>query len=213
MEFLALYCFILHYWSLCNTEKNRNPFNKLLNLPNQNDPTFIWQCCWGWKFCIRTINEIVISLCSRCSVAKSCPTLWPHKVQHTMLPCPSLSPRVCPNSGPLSWWCYLTISSSAALFSFCLQSFPASGSFPVSQLFTLGGQIIGASVSAAVLPVNIQGWCPLEMTGLISLQSKGLSRVFASTTVWKHQFFRAQPSFMVQLSYPYITTWTTHIIL
>ena len=95
-------------------------------------------------------------------------SLWPHGLQHDRLPCPSLSPGVCSNSCPLSWWCYLTISSSATLFSFCLQSFPASGSFTMSQLFTSGGQSIGAS--ASVLPMNIQNWFPLGLTGLIILQ-------------------------------------------
>ena len=120
-------------------------------------------------------------ICCCCSVAKWCPTLWPHGLEHTRLPCPSLSPGVCSDSYPLSQWCYLTISSSVALFSFCLQSFPASGSFPMSRVFTSGGQSIGASASASVLPMNIQGWFPLGLTGLISLLSKGLSRVFSST--------------------------------
>ena len=101
---------------------------------------------------------------------------WPHRLQHARLLCSPLSPRVCVNSCPLSWWCHPTISSSAARFFFCLQSFPASGSFPVNQLFTSGGQSIG--VSASILPMNIQGWFPLGLTGLISLLSKGLSRVF-----------------------------------
>ena len=109
------------------------------------------------------------------------------------LPCPSPSPGVSSNSCPLSQWCHPTISSSVALFSSCPQSFPASGSFPVSQLFTSGGQIIGAS--ASVLPVNIQDWFPFGSTGLILLSLLvWLSRVFSSTTVLKHQFFGAQPS-------------------
>ena len=95
-------------------------------------------------------------------------SLRPHGLPHARLPCPSLSPRVWSNSCPLSQWCYLTISSSATLFSFSLQSFPASGSFPMSQLFTSGGQSIGVSVSASVLPMNIQGWFPLGLTSLIS---------------------------------------------
>jgi len=103
---------------------------------------------------------------------------------------PSPTPRVYSNSRPLSRWCHPTISSSVIPFPFCLQSFPASGSFPVSQFFKSGAQSIGAS--AAVLPMNIQGWLPSELTGLISLLSRGLSRVFSSTTVWKHQFFGAQ---------------------
>ena len=100
-----------------------------------------------------------------CSVAKSCPTLWPHGLQYTSLPCPSLSPGVHSNSCPLNWWSYLTISSSAALF-FWLQSFPPSGSFPMNRLSPSDGQNIGASASASVLPMNIQGWVPLVLTGL-----------------------------------------------
>ena len=119
-----------------------------------------------------------------------------HGLQHTRLLCPSLSPRVYSNSYSLSWWCYLTISFIliAARFSSCPPSFPESGSFPMSQLFTSGGQSIGASASASVLPMNIKYWFPLELTGLISLLSKGLSRVFPNTTVQKHQFFNGQPS-------------------
>ena len=119
--------------------------------------------------------------------------LWPHGLQHTRLPCPSLSPGVSLDSCPLSRWCHPTISSSVP-FSSCPQSFPASGSFLMSQLFASGGQSIGDSASASVLPMNIQGWFPLGLTGLMPLLSKGLSRVFSSTTVWKHQFFSAQPS-------------------
>ena len=121
-------------------------------------------------------------------------SLWLHGLQHARLPCPSPSPRVFSNSCPLSQGHYLSISSSVILFSSCPQSFPSSRSFPVSRLFVSGGQSIGASALASVLPTNIQGWFPLGLTGLISLQSKGLSRVFSSTTVWKHQFFRVQPS-------------------
>ena len=124
--------------------------------------------------------------CCCFSVGKSCPTLWPHGLQHASLPCPSLSPGVCSNSCPLSQWCYLIISSSAALFSFCLQFFLASASFPMSQLFASGGQSIGTSASASVLPMNIQGWLPLGLTGSISLLSRGLSRVFFSSTIWKY---------------------------
>ena len=118
--------------------------------------------------------------------------------------CPSLSPEVCSNSCPLSQWCHAIISSSVFPFSYCHQSFPSSGSFPKSRLFTSGGQIIGASSSASVLPVNIQGWFPLGLSGLISLQSKGVSRVFSNTTVQKHQFFGAQPSLW---SNSHIHTW------
>ena len=126
-----------------------------------------------------------------CSVASS--SLWPHGRQHARLPCPSLSPRACSSSCPLSQWCHPTISSSA-LFSSCLQSLPASGSFPVNWLIESGGQSIRNSASASVLPMNIQDWFLLGLTGLISLLSQGLSRVFSSTTIWKHQFFDTQPS-------------------
>ena len=119
-------------------------------------------------------------------------SLWLHGLPHTRLPCPSPSPGACSNSYSLSQWCHPTISSSVVPFSSCLQFFPASGSFPVSQFFTSGGQIIGAS--ASVLPMSIQDWVPSQLTGLISLQSKGLSRVFSNTTDQKHQFFSAQPS-------------------
>ena len=116
---------------------------------------------------------------------------------------PSLSPWVCSNWCPLSQWCQLTISSSVIPISFCAQSFPASGSFAMTLL--IGGQSIGAFALASVLPMNIQGWLPLELTGLISLQSEGLSRVFSSTTFWKHQFFCTQPSLWSN-SNPYMTT-------
>ena len=110
-------------------------------------------------------------------------SLWPHRLKHTRLPCPSPSPRACSNSCPFRWWCHPTISFSVIPFSSCLQSFPASGSFLKSQLFISGGQTIGALASASVLPMNIQSWFPLGLTGLISLKSKGLSIVFSSTTV------------------------------
>ena len=125
-----------------------------------------------------------MTLCGCYSVTKSCPVLCnPHELQHPRLPCPSLSPRVCSNSCPLTWWRHPTISSSVTHLTSCPQSFPASESFQMSQ-FASGGQSIGAS--ASVLPMSIQGWFPLGLTGLISLLSKGLSRVFYSTTVWKH---------------------------
>ena len=121
-------------------------------------------------------------------------SLWPHGLQHTRPPCSSPIPGVYSNSCPLSWWCYPTISSSVVPFSFCLQSFPASGSFQMSQFFASGGQNFGVSASASVLPMNIQDWFPLGWTGLISLQAKGLSRVFSNTTVQKHWYFDAQLS-------------------
>ena len=138
----------------------------------------------------------------RCSVAKSCPTLRPHGLQQARLLCPPLSPWVCSDSCLVSCSCYLGISSSATPLFFCLQSFPALESFPMSWLFASGSQSIGAS--ASVLPMNIQGQLPLRLTGLISSKSKGLSRVFSSTTIWKHQFFNAQPSLW---SNCHIHTW------
>ena len=121
-------------------------------------------------------------------------TLRPHDPQHARPPCPSTTSRVHLNPCPLCRWCHPTFSSSVVPFSSCPQSFPASGSFPMSQLFTSGGQIIGVSASTPVLPMNTQDWSPLGWTGWISLQSKGLSRVFSNTTVQKHQFFGTQLS-------------------
>ena len=121
-------------------------------------------------------------------------SLWPHALQHTRLPCPSPTPRAYSNSCPSSWWFHPTISSSVVPISSCLQSFPASGSFPMSLFFTSGSLSIGASASALVFSVNIQDWFPLGWTGLIFLQSKGLSRVFSNITVQKHQLFGAQLS-------------------
>ena len=126
------------------------------------------------------------------SVAQSSPTLWPHESQHTRPPCPSPTPGVYSNSCPSSRWCHPAISSSVIPFSSCPQFLPASESFPMNQLFTWGGQSIGVSALASVLPMNTQNWSPLEWTGWISLQSKGLSRVFSNTTLQKHQFFCAK---------------------
>ena len=132
-------------------------------------------------------DTFVSSVQFRCSVVSE--SLGPRGLKDARLPCPSPAPGICSNSCPSSQWCHPTISSSVAPFSSCPQSFPRSGSFPTSRLFTSGGQSIGASASASVLPVNIQDWFPLGLIDLFSLQSKGLSRVFSSTMVWKHQFF------------------------
>ena len=132
---------------------------------------------------MRWMNLEPIILSEFKSVTQSFPTLWHHGLQYTRLPCPSPTPGACWNSCPLNWWCYPTISSSVIPFSSCLQSFPESGSFPMSQFFVSGNQSIGASASASVLPMNIQDWLPIGWTGWISLQSKGLSRVFSNTTV------------------------------
>ena len=137
-----------------------------------------------------------------CSVVSY--SLQPHGLQHASLPCPLPIPGACSNSHPSDWWCHPTISSSVVPFSSCLQSFLASGSFPTSQLFPSGGRSIGVSASASVLPMNIQDWFPWGLTGFISLQSKGLSRVFSNITVKKHQFFGAQLSLW---SNSHIHTW------
>ena len=137
-----------------------------------------------------------------CSVVSN--SLQPHGLQHARLPWPSPTPGACSNSCPLNWWCHPTILSSVVPFPSCLQSFPASGSLPMSWLFVLGGQSVGASASASVLPMNIQGWISLGLTGLNSLWSKGLSRVFFNITVQKHQFFSTQPSLW---SNSHIHTW------
>ena len=121
-------------------------------------------------------------------------SLWPHELKHARPPCPSPTPRIHPNSCLLSWWCHSTISSSVIPIFSCPQSFPASGSFQMSQLFASGGQSIGVSASTSVPPMNTQDWSPLGWTGWISLQSKGLSRVFSNSTVQKHQFFGTQLS-------------------
>ena len=131
-------------------------------------------------------------------------SLRPHEPQHARPPCPSPTPGAYSNSCLLSQWCHPTISSSVIPFYSRLQSFPASGSFPISPFFASGGQSIGVSASASVLPMNTQDWFPLGWTGWISLQSKGLSRVFSNTTVQKHQFFGTQPS---SQSNSHIHTW------
>ena len=156
--------------------------------------------------CIQTISQVVL-LFSHLVMSNS---LQPHRLQHTRLPSPSLSPRDCSNSCPLRQWCHPTISSSVIPFSSHLQSFPASGSFPMSQLFASGGQSTGVSASASVLPINIQDWFPLGLTGWISLLSKGLSRIFSSTKVWKHHFFSTQLSLWSKSHiHPYMTTVKT----
>ena len=149
--------------------RNRAP----CNLPNffSHLPTFF----------TTNILHMNVSVQFSCSVVSD--SLQPHGLQHTRLPCSSPTPRVCSNSCPLSQWCHPTISSSIVPFSFHLQSFPESGSFPVSQLFASGSQSLGALASASVLPMNSQAWFPLRLSGLISLQFKGLSRVFSNTTV------------------------------
>ena len=142
---------------------------------------------WTWGLWETSAVAVVQSL----SLVWLFVTPW---LQHTRAPCPSPSPRACSNACPLSQRCHQTILSSLVPFSSCLQSFPGSGSFLMSQLFVSGGQSIRVSTSASVLPMNIQDLLPLRLTRWISLQSKGLSRVFSNTTVQKHQFWGAQPS-------------------
>ena len=154
-------------------------------IKNVHSETHEWQAA----------NTEILSFCSvQFSHSVMSDSLRPHESQHARPPCLSPMPGVYPNSCPLIWWCHLTVSSSVIPFSSCLQSFPASGSFLMSQFFASGGQSIGVSASASVLPVNTQDWSPLGWTGWISFQSKGLSRVFSNTTVQKHQFFGAQLS-------------------
>ena len=155
---------------------------------------------------------LVISLPS-CSVQFSSSvmsgSLWPHELQHARLPCPSPTPGACSNSWPLCQWCHPTISSSVIPFSSCLQAFPASGSFQMSQLFASGDQSIGALATASLLPMNIQDWFPLGLTGWISFQSKGLSRIFSQYHNSRASILQWSALFMVQLLHPYMTTGKT----
>ena len=160
-----------------------------------NTYSFFQTCKYMWN------KEITSVQFSRSVVSYS---LWPHELQHTRPPCPSPSPEVHTNSCPSSWWCHPAISSSVIHFSSCPQSLPASESLPISQLFTWGGQTTGVSALASFLPMKSQGWSPLEWTGRIPMQSKGLSRVFSNTTVQKHQFFGTQLS---SQSNSHIHTW------
>ena len=157
--------------------------------------------------CPNWLKETISSVQFSHSVVSD--SLRPHESQHARPLCPSPTPGVHPNSCPFSRWCHPAISSSVIPFSSCAQSLPASGSFPMSQLFAWGGQSIRVSASASVLPMNIQGWSPLGWTGWISLQSKGLSRVFSNTTVPKHQFFSAQLSSQSNSCIHYMTTGKT----
>ena len=166
----------------------------------------VGQKVWFWCS-LENLFLHVLWLFSHSVVSDS---LRSHELQHTRLPCPSLSPRVCSDLCPLSQWCHPTISSSVAPFSSCPQSFPASGSFPVSQLFTSGGQSIGAL--ASVLLMSIQDWFPLGWTGLISLQSMGLSRVFSSTRDWNHNLDLWYIAFLLVLFLFYIFPTLTKIL-
>ena len=155
-----------------------------------------------WSFCLGKCSIFLFPVQLSCSVMSD--SSQPHESQHARPPCPSPTPGVYSNSCSSSWWCHPAISSSVVLFSSCTQSLPASGSFPMNQLFPSGGQSIGVSSTASVLPMNTQDWSLLGWTGWISLQSKGLSRVFSNTTVPKHQFFSSQLS---SQSNSHIHTW------
>ena len=161
---------------------------------------------WFTSLYSTNYHNIVKQLSVQFSCSAMSDSLWPHGLQHSRLPCPSPTPRVCWNSCPLSQWCHPTISSSVIPFSSCPQSFAASGSFPMSQFITSGGQSIGVSASASVLPMNIYDWFPLGLIGLITLQSKGLSGVFSNNTVQKHQFFGAQLSLQSNYTLNYTPT-------
>ena len=150
--------------------------------------------CFSKRICFLSLYNKLPQTSVQFSHSVVSDSLWPHGLQHTRPPCPSPTPRVYSNSCPLSRWCHPSISSSVIPFSSWLQYFPASGSSQMSLFFRSGGQSIGVSASASVLPMNIQDWSPLGWTGWISLQSKGLSRAFSETTVQKHQFFGAQLS-------------------
>ena len=152
--------------------------------------TLLWESWILWNQQITNIFNKISSVQFSHSVVSD--SLWSHGLQHTRSPCPSPTPRAYSNSCPLSRWGHSTTSSSVIAFSSRIQCFPASGSFPTSQFFASGSQRIGVSASTSILPMNIQDWFPLAWTGWISLQSKGLSRVFSKGIVQKHQFFSAQ---------------------
>ena len=179
-----------------------NPFEFLTSCSFPSP--WLYVCAYSWLHVnyIRSKGNTFSSVQFSCSVMSD--YLWPHEPQHARLPCPSPTPRAYPNLCPLSHWYHPTISSSVVPFSSCLQSFPASGSLQMRQFFASGGQSIGVSASSSVLPMNIQAWFLLGLTGWISFLSKGLSRVFSSTTVWRHQFFGTLP---FSLSSSHIYTW------
>ena len=181
------------------------PFPTPGDLPDQGiEPTFFVSPALAGKFFTTVPPGKPKHLLLLFSLSVMSNSLWLHARQHSRLPCPSLTPRTCSDSCPLSQWCHPTILSSDVRFSSCLQSFPASWSFLMSQLFVSGGQSTGVSASASVLPMNIQDWFTLGLTSLISLQSKEFSRVFSNTTVQKHQFLGVQPSLW---SSSHIHTW------
>ena len=202
---LLLFCFFFDLSRYLPHSRKKLSYHIFLYFTNKSGFNLIFLDFVIWN--ILGLNalsqEWFLPLCTRnssfssghfSSVTQMCPTLWPHGLQHTRPPCPSSTPGVYSNSCPLSRWCHPAISSSVVPFSSCPQSLPASGSFPVSQFFTSGGQSIGVSASKSVLLMNIQDWFPLRWTGWVSWQSTRLSRVFSNTTVQKHQSFSTQLS-------------------
>ena len=181
--------FAFYIYKLITTEITNlsNVLTSCIPLVNKH-PACAQSCAWKRRLNLM-VTTFLLLLFSYPVMSNS---LQPHGLQHARPSCPSPSPKVCPSSCPWHRWCHPAISFSDALFSSYPQSFPASGTFKMSQLFSLGDQ--NTSPSASVLPMNIQGWFPLRLTGLISLQSKRLSGVFSSTTVWRHQFFVVLPS-------------------
>ena len=211
----AMTGFLNPSWHLLVVSKNNKNNKKIMSL-GKKEQEEIWHWndttknrvpfpfhCFKYKklFVSYEINYFSSVQFNRSVVSDS---LWPQELPHTRLSCPSPTPGVHSNSGPLCWWCHQAISSSVVPFSSCPQSLPASESFPMSQLFAWDGQSIGVSALESVLPKNTQGLSPLEWIGWISLQSKGLSRVFSNTTVQKHHFFGAQLS---SQSNSHIDTW------
>ena len=195
---------LFHGWILTNLKEEYQSFSKFSkNRSRENTSNFI---LWDQHHIdTEAIQKYVWNLSSvQFSSSVMSDSLWPHGLQHTRLPCPSPTPEACSNTCPSSRWCHPIISSSVSPFSSWLQSFPASGSFPMSQFFTPGGQSIGASASVSVLPMNILNWFPLGWTGWISLQPKVLSRIFSNTTVQKHQFLSTELSLP---SKSHIHTW------
>ena len=206
--FFFLFSFYLDIWHHVSSLKCH-----LLSMPRKDTLNQRWKDPGSWVHFLSTFQRDVLGVAptapaapvrqfSRSVVSDS---LQPHESQHARPPCPSPTPGVHPNSHPSSRWCHPAISSSVVPFSSRPQCLPASESFPMSQLFAWGGQRTGVSASASFLPKKSQDWSPLRWTGWISLQSKGLSRVFSNTTVQKHQFFRTQPS---SQSNSHIHTWS-----
>ena len=203
----------MNFWTGSNHKYSKDSetcHSKELSLPSSNS-LHIQSSLAKTSFCLQLQNYKILCNANLPSLPLKAPftssvqfnhsvvsdSLRPHGLKHARPPCPSPTPGACSNSCPSSRWWHPNISSSVVPYSSCLQAFPASGSFPMSQFFTLGGQSIGASVSASVLPMNIQDWYSLGLTGWISLQSKGLTRVFSNTTVQKYQFFSTQLSLWV----------------